>query len=463
MEGAKYNLIYEYYKCHILFGHLKQGDYLPTIEQVGNMFHVAPQTVRNALKKLQNDKLISVSPGRNTIVIHKTTPKEAIRITKEYYLARKDDMKEIYWIANLLLMPLYHEGCKRLTQNDLHQIICTARQENANIASISMFCCNIMMDKVNNRLVKSLFLDIVSFFQFPYIPSFNEEENRDYKKHYQLLLSSCAALDREDVFRAFAGMQALTHKTLQDYIEDTSEITIKEPMHFHWSTYRGKPQHCHTLAANIIHKIIDGVYVENTMLPSYDQMSKELSVSVNTARRTIALLRDMGVIHSMHGIGNQISFAAPTWKNLQRYTIQKNVSMAGESIEILLLSSNDIIYRGFPLLKKKHFDYLKTILLNKKDCHPLESAIQITQFIAAFHPSEIAMEIYSKLLEPILLVYPLLRNQHTVTNNLYSSWIEMMCSALDFCNPTLFSQVFLELLTQLQTEIEQVKLLLQSK
>ena len=123
MEREKYNLIYDYYKCHILFGQLHQGDLLPTIEQIGNTFQVAPQTVRNALKKLQQDNLIFVSPGRHTEVIYKTTPSEALQYTQNYYLARKDEINVVYHIAVLLLTPFFYAGCQKLTDNDLMQIL----------------------------------------------------------------------------------------------------------------------------------------------------------------------------------------------------------------------------------------------------------------------------------------------------------------------------------------------------
>ena len=115
LEGAKYNLIYEYYKYHILFGHLKRGEYMPKIEQICNTFRAVPHTARRALKKLKDDSLIYVSPGRNTIITYTAVPEEMQRFTKEYYLSRKNAISQVYMIANLLLMPIYQEGIRRLT------------------------------------------------------------------------------------------------------------------------------------------------------------------------------------------------------------------------------------------------------------------------------------------------------------------------------------------------------------
>ena len=295
MEREKYNLIYDYYKCHILFGHLHQGDLLPTIEQIGNTFQVAPQTVRNALKKLQRDGLIFVSPGRHTEVIYKTTPSEALQYTQNYYLARKDEINVVYHIAVLLLTPFFYAGCQKLTDNDLMQILRVCREKGSNIVSISMFCCEIMLRAVDNQLINTLFSDVVSFFQFPCMASFSEESSLEYQEYYNMTVSSCEALDRAGLFQAFAGFQALTQTTLLAFITEAAKTTPKpKQISFHWQTYRDRPQHCHTLAAKMIYGIISGQYWEGKMLPSYENLALELSVSVSTVRRTVSLLRDMG-------------------------------------------------------------------------------------------------------------------------------------------------------------------------
>ena len=324
MEREKYNLIYDYYKCHILFGQLHQGDLLPTIEQIGNTFQVAPQTVRNALKKLQQDNLIFVSPGRHTEVIYKTTPSEALQYTQNYYLARKDEINVVYHIAVLLLTPFFYAGCQKLTDNDLMQILRVCREKGSNIVSISMFCCEIMLRAVDNQLINTLFSDVVSFFQFPCMASFSEESSLEYQEYYNMTVSSCEALDRAGLFQAFAGFQALTQTTLLAFITEAAKTTPKpKQISFHWQTYRDRPQHCHTLAAKMIYGIISGQYWEGKMLPSYENLALELSVSVSTVRRTVSLLRDMGLIYSMNGVGNRIVFSPPNYEKLQRPTIQK--------------------------------------------------------------------------------------------------------------------------------------------
>jgi len=464
VEREKYNLIYDYYKCHILFGQLHQGDLLPTIEQIGNTFQVAPQTVRNALKKLQQDNLIFVSPGRHTEVIYKTTPSEALQYTQNYYLARKDEINVVYHIAVLLLTPFFYAGCQKLTDNDLMQILRVCREKGSNIVSISMFCCEIMLRAVDNQLINTLFSDVVSFFQFPCMASFSEESSLEYQEYYNMTVSSCEALDRAGLFQAFAGFQALTQTTLLAFITEAAKTTPKpKQISFHWQTYRDRPQHCHTLAAKMIYGIISGQYWEGKMLPSYENLALELSVSVSTVRRTVSLLRDMGLIYSMNGVGNRIVFSPPNYEKLQRPTIQKNIVMARESAEILLVVFKNVVDREFSKLTNEHIQEMKKILSDKKNCCVLDVAILLMDYLMVLYPLSSFFETFGKLSGFLLLSYPFLLDQwRKEGSGEISGTIEVMNRALDEKNTDLFSDGMSALLQYVLTQIKQTEKLLYS-
>lgn len=463
MEREKYNLIYDYYKCHILFGHLRKGDFLPTIEQIGGTFQVAPQTVRNALKKLQKDHLIDVSPGRHTLVVYETTPEETFRVTQQYYLTRKEAIGTIYQVSALLLTPVFRAGAHKLTDHELREILRICRQKDAGIVSISMFCCNRMLDAVQNQLIRSLFTDMVSFFQFPYITSFDEGASEEYQECHRNLISSCEALDRDGVFQAFMGLQSVTQKVLQGFIDDSSRTTaMPKQISFHWQTYRDRPQHCHTLAARIIYGIIKGKYAEGEMLPSYENMALEFSVSVSTARRTMGLLRDMGLIHSINGVGNQIQFTAPNWEKLRRLSIQKNILMAKEGIELLLFTAREVASMGLLRLDEKQTRELKNILTDSEGLCGLEVVVIVTEYLLILHPSTSFFETYGKLLEFLLFTYPFLSDQRQTKGIGRPAPIEKLTRSLDGKATDLFAQGYIELLRDVEAKIEHAVYLLQN-
>ena len=462
MEREKYNLIYEYYKCHILFGQLQEGDLLPTIEQIGSTYQVAPQTVRNALKKLQRDGLIFVSPGRHTEVIYKTTPLKALQYTQNYYLARQDEIDVVYHIASLLLTPFFYAGCQKLTDDDLMQILSVCREKGSNIVSISMFCCEIMLRAVHNQLIHTLFSDVVSFFQFPCMASFSEESSAEYQECYNVTVSSCEALDRTGLFQAFSGFQALTQATLLAFIAEAAKTNPKpEQISFHWQTYRDRPQHCHTLAARMIYGIISGKYWEGEMLPSYENLALELSVSVSTVRRTVSLLRDMGLIYSMNGVGNRIEFSPPNFEKLRRPTIQKNIAMARESAEILLAVVKNVVEREFAKLTDEHMQGLKRILSKKKNCCVLDAAVLLMDYLTVLYPLPSFFETFGNLSGFLLLSYPFLLNQwREEGSGKVSATMETLERALDEKNTGLFSDGMSALFQYLLAQIKRTEKLL---
>lgn len=440
-----------------MFGHLRRGDYLPTIEQIGHTFKVAPQTVRNALNRLQQDRLISVSPGRHTIVTYGTSLEETLSFTQKYYLARKDDIRAVYCVSGLLLSPVFHEGCQRLTDDGLRQILHICRQKDAGIVSISMFCCKVILNTFHNQLVMTLFLDMVSFFQFPYVTSFDEGSSEEYQHYYRLMVQSCEAFDRGGVFRAFTGLQELTQKTLQNFIDEAAEtVAIPEPVSFHWETYRERPQLCNTLAVRIIYGLIKGKYSEGDMLPSYENLALEFSASVNTARRTVGVLRDMGLINSINGVGNQILFTTPKWESLRRPSIRKNIVMAKESAELLLLAAKDVISKKIPELTEDQVRELKRILNEEKHC-ALETVALVMEYMLVLYPGSSFFEIYGKLLELLLFVYPYLLNRREEEGGSASGANEAMLQALDGKDAGLFSHGFLELFQSVQLQIGQIE------
>ena len=288
---------------------------------------------------------------------------------------------------------------------------------------------------------------MVSFFQFPYITSFDEGTSEEYQEYHRNLISSCDALDRNGAFQAFMGLQSVTQKVLQGFIDGTSRtVAVPNQIPFHWQTYRDRPQHCHTLAARIIYGLIKGKYAEGEMLPSYENMSLEFSVSVSTARRTIGLLRDMGLIHSINGVGNQVLFTAPNWKKLRRPSIQKNILMARESIELLLFTAEEIVSKDLLRLDKKQTHELKNILTDSKGLCGLEAIVLVTEYILILHPFTSFFETYGKLLEFLLFTYPFLSDQQQTKGVSQSSPIEKLTRAIDAEDTDLFAQGYIELL-----------------
>ena len=49
--------------------------------------------------------------------------------------------------------------------------------------------------------------------------------------------------------------------------------------------------------------VTEGTYVEGTFLPSMNELSKELDISKETVKKAYSILREKGIIESVHGKG----------------------------------------------------------------------------------------------------------------------------------------------------------------
>lgn len=71
-----YYKIYEYYKNKIIKGELLEGEALPPERILSTIFNVSRSTIRQALKKLEEDNFIYKLKGSGTFVSHKTLKQE---------------------------------------------------------------------------------------------------------------------------------------------------------------------------------------------------------------------------------------------------------------------------------------------------------------------------------------------------------------------------------------------------
>lgn len=443
MEKAKYNRIYEYYLCRIMFGYFDQGSYLPTIEQIGDIFQMAPRTVRNALSKLEERGLVSISSGKRINVAYSASRDEKFRFTKEYYLARKDAILEINRMGHLLLMPLLHEGVRRLSDEDLSRIGHGAEQKDADVTSLSLLCCDVMLGALGNQLINDLYFEMISFHQFPWFPSMKLDEG-SYRESYQLFLSGCRQLDREKIFQAFVGFQKVSQKILQDFIHQAAkELPIPEQIPFHWQTYRERPQHCHSLAADLIWQISSGRYPEGSFFPSYENLAKEFSVSVSTVRRSTELLRNMGVVTSINGVGSKVTFSKPDWEKLRRPSMRKIIQMAIQSIEALSLTIGSVIPEIFQQLTDDQIAAAKAAIQGQQRSHGLCLIFVCMSCLKGCFPIQLVDEVYEKLFEFILIVYPLLITEIKDDGPAFSRYL---LPGLEAKDPSLFLKSFQEAL-----------------
>ncbi len=88
-DNGLYKLIYEYFETRLLYGYYACGDSLPSIARIGDMFHMAPGTVRSALALLEKKGYIRIDARKTARVIYEA-PRVSFRKNAALFRAEKE-------------------------------------------------------------------------------------------------------------------------------------------------------------------------------------------------------------------------------------------------------------------------------------------------------------------------------------------------------------------------------------
>lgn len=421
MKSVRYSLIYQFFSAQIKFGYYRTGEFLPTIEELCHSYHASSRTVRNAYRQLQEDGYVSLSSGRRTTVIYEASP-EAYRNNRlRHYLARKDAVPALSEALRLLLLPLMREGCGRLSRQALNQIReVTAKLKHGDFY-VSFFGGRAMVLALKNHLALDLFNEVVTFYQFPHVLirfAGSELEGETFHELSTRMAAACGRDDREAFFNAYTAIHTYINGVLYDHLTRAARsYTAPEQIPFDWVVYRGRPQHCYTLAARIIYSIyISCEYAPDSLLPRHADLAENYGVSYMTVRRTMALLETLGLVSVRHGVGAVAVRPQPDPARFQDKAVRQIHTMAQEAMQILRLAFDGIAARLFPGAPENVRDCTEKLRAQRERGLVLPAFLTCMDFLLSGSPNEALWNIWEKLLEALLLDLPLLAGTalHTV-------------------------------------------------
>lgn len=352
MKRGKYSLIYEFFKSHIEFGYLNKGDFLPTMEQLHQVYQVSYRTVRSAYLQLQAEGYVSLSAGRNTVVVYDGTPAEGLRRSQDYYLARKGAFDALQPALPPLLYPLLRAGSRRLGEKNFRAIRQVAATLEDGSFYISHFLARQMLLALHNQFVMDFYSSLVTFYQFPH---FLHRRVADPTMTQRLLalaaqtVEACDRGDREGLFHIYLRLQELLDDVLQLYIGQAAlSRPAPQPVPFRWDVYGDRPQMCYTVAAHLIARIfIKGEFAPGSYLPPYGAMAAAYAVSFSTIRQVVQLLGRLGIVATHQGVGAQVTAPSLDDDALQHKPVQKIITTFLEAMQIISLTLDDVAARFF--------------------------------------------------------------------------------------------------------------------
>lgn len=471
MNRAFYEMIYEYYSTQILFGHIKYGEKLPSIEHLCYKFQVAPQTIRNMLYKLKKNGFIEISSGKKATVVYKTSNDEVINYINDYYVKRIEAIRDINEIAPLMIHPMLKKAYLLLDKEDMNILYNSIKNTDPKDTYLSFTMGSAILEKLNNKLAMNLFNEIILFYKFPYFDNKSDNflsytkknnifilEKNSYKNAIKNILISCKNHNADAFLKNYLMFENILLEDIKIYIKypnEQSPLPTKQ-IPFIWHIYRDRPQKCYSVAEQIIGGIYKGTYKINSFLPSFNKMGKKYKVSFSTIRRTINLLSTLGIVKTIPRKGTKVSVENIDIKNFNNKTIIKNIKLGYESLEILKLNSKEMNEYIFSKFTNNDFENIKgkIILLDNKKS--LDIILAYLENIILLTKSEFIKMVYTRHFALILWLYPI--------NIIYEEKeiidINHFLNILDKRDANAFSDIMVKLLINIQ---DLTKSLLQKK
>lgn len=276
---------------------------------------------------------------------------------------------------------------------------------------IHFYC--FILQKMKNPLIMNLFGDCLLFLGFPYISGRTLEfySFQTAQKRLQHIIQAAYAKDWKLLDE---GLSAFWNEFAAAYTRSIEPCILPVPEDqqtvFTWRIYSGRPQIYYNLATHLMYEIYLGSHRDQQFLPSYEKMAETYDVSVNTVRRTIRLLSQLGVIRPINGKGIRIfSFGEQTeHPDLTIPAIRRSLILFRHAFELLFYTGEEIVKRVLSAMSREE----RVILLNQ-----MRSYIEvgngalapwcIFNSIASLAPLQGLNEIYTKIFSLSLWGYPL--------------------------------------------------------
>lgn len=201
----------------------------------------------------------------------------------------------------------------------------------------------------------------------------------------------------------------------------------------------------------ILQGVRSGLYPIGSFLPSPAAMAREQQVSINTVRRSLALLNKLGAVQSINRVGTKVMLPAsgPLRKNSMDAAIKKRLLDFNKGIQIMAFSCR--------LTARTNIDSMDAISAVQW-IEQLDQTVRIGRYeillyvcmecITQFSPYQAVRAVYAELLRQLFWGYPL-RDMHgnqEEVNAFYLPYLEYFKECLQRLDGRNFSKKLEELL-----------------
>lgn len=407
-------VIYNVFRTQIRFGAYRFEERLPTIEDAARLFMVSVKTIRAAYQHLQRDGFITVSKSVGVKVCVQYSRQEIDTAIQQFFAEHRDALWDLGQSMQLLFANAQWLSLKNAPLKLLDQIegLSLPNVNESMSPYFMVWQLQSIYGVLGNDLLMRLVWQVFLFFLTPFlsIPGNLVLLNQNQNPFVQMI-GLCRAQDWTALRTCVDAFQAQKGIAFHRFYE--SRILFPASDHqvvFAWSVYKKASQICYTLGMDFLIAISLEEYPPNSLLPSLNTVAKEKHVSVNTVRRTMALLNDIGATKSINGIGTRVLPPELIAENcdLSEASVHKQLLSYAKSVHTLTLSCRQAAQTTLSSLDRKMLEQWKLQLEGYAQMQRHELApYAIINMISRDAPFTAVRTVYTALFRNLFWGYPL--------------------------------------------------------
>lgn len=405
-------VIYHVLKTQIQFGIYRFGERLPTIEDAARLFMVSAKTIRAAYRKLQRDGYITISKSVGVKVGISYSGQDTEAYIQRFFAGRKDALLDLGRAMRPLFGHAQWLGFKHAPAELLDQIEgYTAPNESATPYFMIQQLQSIY-GVLGNDLLMRLVWQVFMFFLTPFLSvSGNLGRLNQNQDPLQQMIALCREQDWPALRTCVDAFQERKNAAILQFYESRVQLPAAESQtEFAWSVYQKASQLCYSLGMEFLIAISLGDYPPNSLLPSLNTIAKEKHVSVNTVRRTMGLLNDIGAVKSINGVGTRVLPPDSIAENcdLSGASAHKQLFNYAKCVHILALSCREVAQNTLAAMDRKTAERWRTQLAGYAQMRRHELApYAIINLISQDSPLLAVRTVYTALFRSLFWGYPL--------------------------------------------------------
>lgn len=351
-------MIYDHFFTRICLGFYQEGDTLPSIGEAREMFGVSTRTIRKAYHMLEEGGYLSISRGRNAVVIRGAPGGQCREVCVAYFAARRDAILDLSWMAKKILPEIFLRGFLMMDGEGLDGLALSVEKMRIQNLQTQLQCFCRILAPLGNPLLTSFFWEISVFSRMTYLRGLftdeaeNERDSENLRRRFMEMIDARRAEDSERlrtlICRFFGNCDVHVRAHFGELASRYAPASEQVP--FTWRVYKGRPQQGFFIAMKLIRKIYAEDYRLGEFLPSAADLAEEYGVSVITIRRTLVLLGRLGLTETINGRGTRVipQEESVARQGLQAPAVRKNLKIFLQTVQMLALTGEAVMLAAFP-------------------------------------------------------------------------------------------------------------------